>query len=557
MDWLVSTKTTDSREPGEEASPAFTVERPMLLSEALLPANPPEDVRLPDFTLEDTQCTAEVEPAPAQAALPEELSLVQSAIQLLTEKQDDQTVSIAVGKFEAALAITDTRNAEKLRTEASITAAKLEASGKALTADEQLSLLEKIQTLQQQADSISWVRLKYAETLSRLGHEKHDHTLKTKAHQLVESIRQADLHTFASNPAVRGSLLQIGKGQRIELSTAASETFLRVAVEHIPLHFPAVGTKEAEQRVVQLLAHAYANDPDGTQSRIDQTVRQGQGALREFGSDAGAVTVGFASKWLMSNIAPKLMNGHWSVKLMSLGGQLAVAGLTKDYLADGRLGTGSDWLRGAGLYAASGLLVKGMRSLDPTRQPLSSATSRAFELKYKLDSASLSGATRNSFAGGSAEALAQRLNPLNYNPLHRHVWSAEAAAQSLTRGQITMGQYFARTGAGRLYTTMGMSGLFAGGREALYIGTGQKRADGTDHDAGSAFADIADRAAQGAFFGALSSPFVGYPFRGLIPELSPISSSIGRWERAQDLRHLSARAKALVLDASAQPLPRR
>ncbi len=515
--------------------------------------------------------TAGMEAAEKEAAkLFPELVPFQKANEILVDDKKDAKTRFAEAKkfFEEALTITgrDGRKVEDLRKTAGEIETKLKAvqkeielgTRKEMTADEKKDL-QRMQVLVDQANNVSMVRMQYALALNKHGHEHNDEDAKKRAIEVLKDIEVVDKELFLQSPEIQGALRQAQQGKKIELTSAVSEAFTGSALGTLAnanqgsmadLFFPGVqpgltaalrptGTtpsdipfagpvlfgdkKKPEEAVVRQLAQAYLSNPEATQRAIDQQVKAGQGGLREYGSDAAAVAAGWLTKYGVQRALTKAPG--WG-KVAGLGLGLATAGLTKDYLADGELGTGTDWLRGSAMFGGSVLLVKGL-GLNGSRQVLSEGTTTGIGTRFGVEG--LAGKTgsqlseallKSEVAAGSRWYRGlQYINPSTYTGMTwggRYVgFGGERTAAALADGTLSFAGYNARRAVGNLGNTFGMAYAFGAGREGLYIGTGQKMADGTPHTLESALAQMNTSGLQSGLTASIVMPIAGSTFRWL------------------------------------------
>ncbi len=423
-----------------------------------------------------------------------EAKKVDDAIKLITDAKaktpaEQKTAFVAACKlFDDALAATDrnVRKVEDLRAAANAIKLQLEIASKDiqagkradLTADEK-ELSVKMQLLVKQAESVAAVRFRYALALNDHGFNHDDAAAKTKAIEILESIKEHDPQVFAASPEVQGALKQAKEGKRIDPATAPAEAYVAAAkntilshntglidwavpggsalantlsgerATELPLAGPILfgGGKDMQTRTTMQLAQAYLSNPESTQEQVDRAVNQGHSSLREVTTDVAAVAVGLGTRYGLNGYISKLGTpGKIGGFVLAVG----AAGLTKDLTVDGELGTGKDWLRGGGMYGMSVLAMKGM-ALNPTRAALTTETLGANGMRFGVEGLTGNGAnmTRQIWAaraalqqevraaataearqaaaanltnleaqlGGSMGRFGQHLNPLNYTGL--------------------------------------------------------------------------------------------------------------------------------------------
>lgn len=472
--------------------------------------------------------------------------------------------------FEEALLRTDregpdARKVEELRKEMTELQTKLEAVQKEIQVGARTEFTQKekddfttLQQLDEKIKNVSLLRLNYAMALNKHGYEHNDEAAKKRAIEVLKEIKTVDPLIFDASPEIQGSLKQAQEGKKIELTSATAEdmTSRSLAVLSQPtnniadLFLPGVGPgltaatrpfgvtpgdipvagrlfetdakKANEKAVVSELARAYLTNEQATQARINQSVQEGRSGVREFGTDGLAIGVG----WLTKVGADKaLTKAPGYLKPLGFVAGLATAGLTKDAAADGELGTGTDWLRGAGMFGGSRFVMRGLNA-NPSRQVLSEATAQGVGKRLGVEGLSgtgsqLSAQILKAEAGGSwLGRTGAYFNPMNYTGLSfqqgglRYVgFGGERTAQYLANGGLSFAQYNARRAVGNVGTLFGMGYAAGSGREALYIGTGQRQFDGTPHNFETALSSINGSGLQGGFTASLVMPVAGSTFR--------------------------------------------
>lgn len=501
-----------------------------------------------------------------------EFEPVQKAMAALADTTGDPKARLAEFSkhFEEALLRTDregpdARKVEDLRKEMAELQTKLEAAQKEIEvgARKEFTAKEKedfttLQQLDEKIKNVSLLRLNYALALNKHGYEHNDEGAKKRAIEVLKDIKNVDPVIFEASPEIKGSLKQAEENKKIELTSATAEdmTSRSLAVLSAPtnnvadLFLPGVGPgitaatrpfgitpgdipvagrlfetdakKQNEKAVINELARAYLTNEQATQARINQSVQEGRSGLREFGTDGLAIGAG----WLTKVGADKaLTKAPGYLKPLGLLAGLATAGLTKDATADGELGTGTDWLRGAGMFGGSRLIMRGLNA-NPSRQVLSEGTLLATGERLGVKGLAgtggqLSEQVLKASAGGSwLGRTGAYLNPMNYTGFGfqqgglRYVgFGSERTAQYLANGGMSFAQYNARRAVGNVGTLFGMGYVAGSGREALYIGTGQRQFDGTQHNFESALASINGSGLQGGFTASLVMPVAGSTFR--------------------------------------------
>lgn len=566
-----------------------------------------------------------------------ELVPVQKAQDVLNDTKKDAKTRFteAKGFYEEALKLTnrDARKVEDLRKTAGELEQKLQTAQKEIqlgsrkdfTADEKKDL-QRLQVLNDQAKNPAIIRMEYAVMLNKYGHENNDEDAKKRAIEVLKDIEVVDKDLYLQSPEIQGALRQAQQNKKIEMSSAVSEAYTGSALSTLansnnntvvdfllpgvqpgltaalrplgttPSEIPYAGPvlfgdrKKSEDAVVRQLAAAYLSNPDATQEAVDKQVRAGQSGVREYASDGAAIAAGWLTKYGVQSALSKAPG--WG-KVAGIGLGLATAGLTKDYLADGELGTTTDWLRGGGMFGGSVLLMKGL-SFNPSRQVLSEGTTAGISRRLGVEG--LAGKTGTQLSesilaaeGGAAGSrfyrALQYINPSTYTGLTwtgRYVgFGGERTAAALADGTLSFAGYNARRSVGSAFNTFGMAYAFGAGREGLYIGTGQKMADGTPYSLESALAQMNSSGLQSGLTATLVVPVAGSTFRiipgaskvldgtaSLATRLAPTAApEIGRfgvvaagaglqqldnYNNANRLKDLSAKAKTVADEAKAK-----
>ncbi len=137
--------------------------------------------------------------------------------------------------------------------------------------------------------------------------------------------------------------------------------------------------KATEEQMVMQLAQASLNKPQATRETVDQALPADRGALREYGSDAAAISAGFLTKYGVQRMLTKAPG--WG-KLAGIGLGLGTAGLTKDVVNNGEIGSSSDWLRGSAVFGGSMLAARGLSSMRGSNKVLGEATTTSIENRF-------------------------------------------------------------------------------------------------------------------------------------------------------------------------------
>lgn len=489
---------------------------------------------------------------------------------LVDEKKDAKTRFTEAKKYmEEALAMTDregadARKVEDLRKEATELETKLKNAQKEIElgarkdfTDQEKKDLDRLRVVTEQANNVSMIRMQYGLMLNKYGHENNDEEAKKRAIEVLKDIEVVDKDLFLQSPEIQGALRQAQQGKKIELSSAVSEAYTGSALatlansnsgsvvdfllpgvqpglttalrplgttpSEIPLAGPVLfgDRKKPEEAVVKQLAQAYLSNPEATKRAIDQQVQAGRSGVWEYTTDGAAVAAGWLTKYGVQRALTRAPG--WG-KVAGLGLGLVTAGATKDYLADGEMGTGTDWLRGSGMFGGSVLLMRGL-NMNPSRTALTEGTALGVEKRLGLEGLSaartggqLSETVFAANAGGSRwYRAAQYFNPSTYTGFTwggRYVgFGGERTAAALADGTLSFAGYNARRAIGSAANTFGMAYAFGAGREGLYIGTGQKMADGTPYTLEGALAHMNSSGLQAGMTATLVMPIAGSTFR--------------------------------------------
>ncbi len=217
----------------------------------------------------------------------------------------------------------------------------------------------------------------------------------------------------------------------------------------------------------------------------------------ELAVDAVAMGTGLVTKFGGDKLLRNSLPGK-----VTFGAALITSGLAKDYLTDGQLGDNTQFVRGSAMFGLSILAIKGI-SLNPSRQMLSAGTTAG--IAERLNTGTLAGRACNvsdlvlvENAGGSQWSRALRyVNPLCYtgfswqNNCLRYVgFGGERTAGYLATGGMSFAEYNARRAIGNFGNSFGTAYTLAGGREAVYIGTGQTDCTGAPYTPSGAIARI-------------------------------------------------------------------
>lgn len=257
-------------------------------------------------------------------------------------------------------------------------------------------------------------------------------------------------------------------------------------------------TDKLRTQSVDDLARMYLANPDGAKRSVDEAVSRERSRGNDLLTDIGATGIGLVTKFGLDKALAK--GPGWTRPIGFIAGAGA-AGLSKSLLTDGELGTGTEFLRGAGVYGGSVLMLKGM-ALNPSRATLGASTLEGLSARTGVSglagtSAQVSEQLLAGGAGGSTIARAgQYLNPLNYtgltwnNGLRFAGFGGEASAALVAEGGMSVAAWNARRNIGQVATRFGSAYGLGAGREALYISTGQTTADGGAYDLQTALSEI-------------------------------------------------------------------
>lgn len=428
-------------------------------------------------------------------------------------------------------------------------------------------------------DAFVRAQLERAVVLNHQSHRTGDDHAKKQSIEILNSICSADIAQDLY-PTVYGAILQTSDGQKIRLDSAASRAYFALGKDTItrngsgafdylvpgfsgsmrkigmgssgkgwngepdpigPFMF-GPETRGHDPRVVGMLALGYLNDEKAMQQLVDQSIKIDQGQYRDLITDGAAVSTGFAIRGIARSTAPKMIaNAGTPGKLFVLGSSLAGAGLMKDLASDGELGNSTEFLRGAGMYGGSRVLLDMLRAA-PSRRALSA------EVTSKLEAAAPALAEQRSWS------LLHTLNPATYSGVKNGAWvgfGGDTTALALTEGRLTMAEFYARRRAGDLLTLGGTGYVAGSGREGLYIATGKLKPDGSPHDFNSAFAAMNAEGRRVGAVGAYTSVLGAYAFTlgpsselGLIGGFEFLQGTAAS-HRADRLRDLSSSAKEL------------
>lgn len=537
-----------------------------------------------------------------------ELKKTEDAIQLIEAAKgksvDEQRAALTAASklFDEACAMTDregddAKKVEDIRQSANSIKLQLELAEKAIKegkqtdfTDVQREQFKNMQILNKQAENISLVRYRYALSLNEFGHNNNDAEAKAKAIKMLESIKDVDPVTFGGSPELQGALQQANENKKIDPKTVGAQAFFNAAQSTIVAHgsglidwgipgasaaanalsgnkaasIPIVGPTlfgggpEVHKRTVEQLAQADLANRLATEAMVNQAVKNGNTGLRDVGTDVASVLAGLGTRGLLrtETASRYLAKAGTPGKIAAFALPFAVAGLTKDATSDGQLGTGTDWLRGGGMYGGSLLVMKTLAG-NPTRAALSGETLAANGSRFGVeglagssqqmskslwaqrtalqeivaagtkagaDDAAKLAATEaagklvllESALGSTTARIGQRFNPLNYTGLQwqngglRFVgFGGERTAAALGNGTMSFAEFSARRAGGNFLVVGGTAFAAGAGREGMYIGTGKTRADGTPHTMNSALKEMGGSGLQTTLATTLMLPLAG------------------------------------------------
>lgn len=270
---------------------------------------------------------------------------------------------------------------------------------------------------------------------------------------------------------------------------------------------------------VNQLAQMYLANPEGTDKAVREGRAEEQRQANNLWTDIASTGLGLATKYGVDKLLTK--GPAWTRPIGLAAGALT-AGMSKDLLTDGEFGQSRDWLRGAGVYGGSVLLIRTM-AMNPTRASLTTGTLEGMSAKTGV--AGLTG-TSGEVAGKlmATDAAGSRffhyLNPINYTGLTYGAriagFGGETAAAMVAKGEMSAGQYVARQQIGQFYTRFGAGYAFGAGREGLYIATGEQNPEGQPHDISSALSQMNSSGLKVGLTTAVLAPALGFGTR-LIP----------------------------------------
>lgn len=312
---------------------------------------------------------------------------------------------------------------------------------------------------------------------------------------------------------------------KVEIGQLLPQPGQALEVPRVDLAQMASGLNKEKLRAqsVDQLAALYIADPEGTQRSVNKVTAAERAKANDYLTDAGAIGIGLVTKYGVDKLLSK--GPGWTRPIGLLAGA-AAAGLGKDLLSDGELGTGTDWLRGAGVYGGSMLLIKGM-AMNPSRATLSAGTLEGISARTGVTglagtSAQVSEQLIAGNVGSPVSRVAQYFNPINYTGLTWHNgirlagFGGERSAALMAEGGMGFASFNARRNIGQLATTFGSAYAFGATREAVYIGTGQTTTDGNAYDLNTALSDINTSGLKLGATAALLMPAVGTATR-LVP----------------------------------------